>query len=134
MYDSATENISHSFENLHAQGIDEVIGNELAIEENVIDNVEGNGSDQESDTDSENKSDDEHENTSDGEHENANDDELFENSIIGRSWSLAKLFIMQNYTENANGDVPLTAENVWFFWFLLVECAHMFKDIFVLWR
>ena len=112
MYDSATENISHSFENPHAQGIDEVIGNELAIEENVIDNVEGNGSDQESDTDSENKSDDEHENTSDGEHENANDDELFENSIIGRSWSLAKLFIMQNYTENANGDVPLTAENV----------------------
>ena len=55
MYDSATENISHSFENLHAQGINEVIGNELAIEENVIDNVEGNGSDQESDTDSENK-------------------------------------------------------------------------------
>ena len=24
-------------------------------------------------------------------------------SIIGRSWSSAKLFIMQNYTDNANG-------------------------------
>ena len=31
---------------------------------------------------------------------------------IGRSWSSAKLFIVQNYTENANGDAPLTAENV----------------------
>ena len=31
-------------------------------------------------------------------------------SIIGRSWSSAKLFIVQNYTENANGDVPLTGE------------------------
>ena len=33
---------------------------------------------------------------------------LKENSIIGRSWSSAKFFIMQNYTDNANGDVPLT--------------------------
>ena len=32
---------------------------------------------------------------------------LKENSIIGRN-----LFIVQNYTENANGDVPLTVENV----------------------
>ena len=30
----------------------------------------------------------------------------------GRSWCSAKLFIVQNYTENANGDVPLTVENV----------------------
>ena len=37
---------------------------------------------------------------------------LKENSIIGRSWSSAKLFIVQNYTENANGYVPLTVENV----------------------
>ena len=35
-----------------------------------------------------------------------------ENSIISGSWSSAKLFMVQNYTENANGDVPLTAENV----------------------
>ena len=41
---------------------------------------------------------------------------LKENYIIGRSWSSARLFIMQNYkttyTDNTNGDVPLTAENV----------------------
>ena len=37
---------------------------------------------------------------------------LKENSIIDRSWSSAKLFIMQNYTDNANGNVPLTVENV----------------------
>ena len=40
---------------------------------------------------------------------------LKENSICGRSWSPAKLFIMQNYTDNANGDVPLTVENVSYF-------------------
>ena len=37
---------------------------------------------------------------------------LKENSIIGKNWSSAKLFILQNYTENANGNVPLTVENV----------------------
>ena len=37
---------------------------------------------------------------------------LKENSIIDRSWSSAKLFIMQNYTDNANENVPLTVENV----------------------
>ena len=37
---------------------------------------------------------------------------LKENSIISRSWSSAKLFIMQNYTENAHGDVTLIVENV----------------------
>ena len=31
------------------------------------------------------------------------------------SWSSAKLFIMQNYTDIANGDVPLTVENAWYF-------------------
>ena len=43
---------------------------------------------------------------------------LKENSIIGRSWKLCKLFIVQNYTENANEDVPLTVENVRCFQFL----------------
>ena len=37
---------------------------------------------------------------------------LKENSIIGRGWSSAKLFIVQGYTKNAHGDVPLTVENV----------------------
>ena len=37
---------------------------------------------------------------------------LKENSIISKSWSSAKLFIVQNCTENANGDVRLTVENV----------------------
>ena len=33
--------------------------------------------------------------------------------IIGRNWSTPELFIMQNLiTDNANGDVPLTAKNV----------------------
>ena len=32
--------------------------------------------------------------------------------MIGRSWSSAILFIMQNHTDNDNGDVPLTVENV----------------------
>ena len=31
---------------------------------------------------------------------------LKESFIIGRCWSSAKLFIMQNYIDNANGDVP----------------------------
>ena len=31
---------------------------------------------------------------------------LKENSIVGRGWSSVKLFIVQNYTENTNGDVP----------------------------
>ena len=34
---------------------------------------------------------------------------------IGRSWSSARLFIVQNYIENANGDVPLIVEYVWYF-------------------
>ena len=37
---------------------------------------------------------------------------LKENSSISRSWSSAKLFIVQNYIENANGGVALRAENV----------------------
>ena len=37
---------------------------------------------------------------------------LKEDSITGRSWSSANLFIMQNYTDNANEDVPLTVENL----------------------
>ena len=38
-----------------------------------------------------------------------------ENSIIGRSWSSEKLFLMWNYTDNADGDVPLIVENAWYF-------------------
>ena len=37
---------------------------------------------------------------------------LRQNSITGRSGSSAKLFIMQNYTDNANGDLLLTVEKV----------------------
>ena len=40
---------------------------------------------------------------------------LKENSITDKSWSSAKLFIMQNYTDNANGDAPLTVKNVGYF-------------------
>ena len=40
---------------------------------------------------------------------------LKENFIIGRSWRTAKLFMMQNYTDNTNGDVPLTVQNVQYF-------------------
>ena len=44
--------------------------------------------------------------------ENERGEVLKENSIIGRSWSSAKLFIVQNYTENASEDVSLKVENV----------------------
>ena len=36
------------------------------------------------------------------------------NSISDRGWCPKKLFTMQNYTDNANGDMPLTVENVWY--------------------
>ena len=36
-------------------------------------------------------------------------------NIKGKLYHWIKLFIMQNCTGNANGDVPLTAENVWYF-------------------
>ena len=44
--------------------------------------------------------------------ENQRGEVLKENFIIGKGWSLAKLFIMRKYTDNANGNVPLTVENV----------------------
>ena len=44
--------------------------------------------------------------------ENQCDKVLKENSIIDRSWSSVKLFIIQNYTDSTNADVPLTVENV----------------------
>ena len=51
---------------------------------------------------------------------------LKENSIIGRSWSSAKLFIVQNYTENANGYGPLTVQKcVTFLVSLRSGCAHV---------
>ena len=31
---------------------------------------------------------------------------------MDRSWSSAELFIMQNYTDNTDGYMPLTVENV----------------------
>ena len=37
---------------------------------------------------------------------------------IKDSWSFPKLFIMQNYTDKVDEDVPLTVENVWNFQFL----------------
>ena len=37
---------------------------------------------------------------------------LKENSIIGSSWSSEKFFIVQDFTENADEDVPLTVKNV----------------------
>ena len=60
-----------------------------------------------------------------------------ENSIIGRSWSSVRLFIIQNYTNNANGDVPLIkveqyvikVNNIWTIceqYFLWDQGAHMF--------
>ena len=33
-------------------------------------------------------------------------------SIIGRSWISAKLFMIQNYTDDTNGDLPLIVESV----------------------
>ena len=49
-----------------------------------------------------------------------------ENSIIGRRWSSVKLFIVQKYTENANGDVPLTVKkSVIFLVTLSSMCAHV---------
>ena len=49
---------------------------------------------------------------------------LKENSISGRSWSPAKLFIMQNYTDNANEDVLFTVENMSYV-SLSSRCAHV---------
>ena len=49
---------------------------------------------------------------------------LKENSIIGRSWSSAKLFLVQNYTENANRDAS-TVENVIFLVSLSSMCAYV---------
>ena len=59
---------------------------------------------------------------------------LKEYSIIGRSWSSAKFLIVQNYTENANENVPLTIENVIHLIFCVKVCTCSFfvKDIFIL--
>ena len=54
-----------------------------------------------------------------------------ENFIIDKSWSSAKLFIVQDYTENANGDVPLIVEDKWYFQFLWVQGAYMHTKIFL---
>ena len=41
-----------------------------------------------------------------------------ENCVTDRTWGSAKLFMMQNYTDNGNGDVPLIVEIIFFnlFW------------------
>ena len=44
--------------------------------------------------------------------ENSRGNVLKENFVTGRSWSSAKLFIVQIYTENADGYAPLRVENV----------------------
>ena len=36
------------------------------------------------------------------------------------------LFIVQDYTENANRDVPLIVENVWYSYFVWGQGPHMF--------
>ena len=56
---------------------------------------------------------------------------------------------MNNHTDNTNGNVPLTVENVWYIYFLWVLGAHMFfceekqnqlinrflyKNVFILWQ
>ena len=69
------------------------------------------------------------------------------NAIIDRSWSSAKLFMMQNYTDNTNGDVPLTVENMIFLISFeikvctcsfgkenksyLINCFSLLKNIFI---
>ena len=72
---------------------------------------------------------------------------LKENSINGRSWSSAKLFIMQNYIDNGNGDVPLTKKMCDILASFNSRCAlnllkrktklinrFLHKNIFNLWR
>ena len=61
---------------------------------------------------------------------------LKENSIIGRSWSSAKLFVVQNYIENANedvGDAFYSRKCVIFLVSLSSRCAHVLslKNIFL---
>ena len=56
---------------------------------------------------------------------------------------------MNNHTDNTNGNVPLTVENVWYFQFLWDQGLHMFfckekqsqlinhflyKKVFILWQ
>ena len=54
---------------------------------------------------------------------------LMEYSIIRRNWSCANLFIMQNYTDNVNGDVSLTVDNAWYFQFpLRSRCANIILE------
>ena len=51
------------------------------------------------------------------------------NSITGWSWSSAKLFLMQNYTDNAKGDVPLSQQEMCdIFNFLWDQGAHKFLE------
>ena len=50
---------------------------------------------------------------------------LMENFIIGRSWSPAKLFIVQNYAENANWYTFNSRKCATFLVSLSSKCAHV---------
>ena len=55
------------------------------------------------------------------------------NSINGRRWSSSKLFVVQNYAKNVNGNVPLMCI---FLVSLSSRCARFFlyRRYFILWR
>ena len=57
--------------------------------------------------------------------------EAIENQCESRSWSSAKLFTVQNYIENANGNVPLKLENVPFSFFeFKMRTLFLYKRFF----
>ena len=55
---------------------------------------------------------------------------LKESSINARGWSSSKLFIVQNYAKNANGNVHIFS----FFEFKVHTCSFFIEHIFILWR
>ena len=65
--------------------------------------------------------------------ENEHDKVLKENSISGKNWSSAKLFTMQNYTENTKGNVPYQFEIYDIFSFFeikLCTCSFFIKNFY----
>ena len=64
---------------------------------------------------------------------------LKKNSIIGRSWSSAKLFKVQNYTENAKWVCAFNSRKCMYdifsyFEFEVRTCSFFIKYPFILWR
>ena len=64
---------------------------------------------------------------------------LKKNSIIGRSWSSAKLFKVQNYTENAKWVCAFNSRKCMYdifsyFEFEVRTCSFFIKYLFILWR